>query len=146
MELTKENLSKYQGTFHQASDQLNSFYSGDNYIVVFENIHAINLKRVDDQTIVFIKNLKDFDDLMNTYYVLTNYKIKLYDDYYHIILEDIQIQREFLLEEYGISSDRDMMKLLNLSDQKQKSMIYDWIKLQSLYSKSSGYLEGLNER
>lgn len=146
MELTKENLSKYQGTFHQASDQLNSFYSGDNYIVLFENIYVISLKRVDDQTIVFIKDLKDFDDLMNTYYVLTNYKIKLYDDYYYIIREDIKIQKMKLLEEYGIEADRDMMKLLNLNDQKQKSMIYDWIKLQSLYSKSSGYLKGLNER
>lgn len=146
MELTKENLDKYQGTFLQASDQLNSFYSGDNYIVVFELNHVIKLKRIDDQSIVFIKVLKDFHDLLNTYKVLTNYNIKLYNDEYYNIRKNIKSQKAILLEEYGISTDRDMMKILNLEHKKNESMIFDWIKLQRLYSESSSYLQGLNER
>jgi hypothetical protein len=54
--------------------------------------------------------------------------------------------KERLLEEYGIKTDRDLMRQLNTEDDDEsKKRIYAWIRLQCAYSYREGYNDGRDE-
>ena len=62
------------------------------------------------------------------------------------INQEIIELKQGLLEEYGIKTDRDLMRELNLEDDDEsKKRIYAWIRLQRAYSYREGFDNGYDE-